>query len=424
LFAHSGGVAYALLKVGLHLRAKGQPEWEGYLQRALSLAQVCLRGLGADDDDPVSFFCGAPGALSIVCVASHALGNIPGSAVAFRQLLKIEERAMRHSEDELLFGRAGYLYCVQWVGEHTGLAIAQPAVDAQSRVASKIVERGREIARRVKRDPRLRSHAQPFPLLWLCFQQVFLGAAHGLVGVLSVLSVLYRSYPLLSTADREDVDNTLNALLRVRSSSGNLPSTLGERADEHVHWCHGAPGLPSLLAVAVAARGDLDGTLRRAAEMASEVVWRRGVLLKGFGLCHGISGSGYAFLSSLRLAGRFEGERQGGGVLGGECSECSEEVNDEAGTDLGTSQDLASTKEQSFGRSALVSRAAAFTEIVIRDDQHSNVRRAIATSKDPQRRVCGVPDSPSSLMEGDAGVVCFLLDACEPERAAFPGWDV
>ena len=33
---------------------------------------------------------------------------------------------------------------------------------------------------------------------------------------------------------------------------------------------------------------------------SAENVWQRGLLKKGLGLCHGISGNGYAFLSAYR----------------------------------------------------------------------------------------------------------------------------
>ena len=35
-----------------------------------------------------------------------------------------------------------------------------------------------------------------------------------------------------------------------------------------------------------------------------EVVWRRGLLRKGYGLCHGVAGNAYTFLQLLRLTGK------------------------------------------------------------------------------------------------------------------------
>lgn len=37
-----------------------------------------------------------------------------------------------------------------------------------------------------------------------------------------------------------------------------------------------------------------------AATMAGENIWLNGILKKGFGLCHGISGNGYGLLSLYR----------------------------------------------------------------------------------------------------------------------------
>lgn len=40
--------------------------------------------------------------------------------------------------------------------------------------------------------------------------------------------------------------------------------------------------------------------LKEAAECA-EVIWQRGLLRKGYGICHGTAGNGYAFLSLYKL---------------------------------------------------------------------------------------------------------------------------
>jgi len=37
------------------------------------------------------------------------------------------------------------------------------------------------------------------------------------------------------------------------------------------------------------------------AKQCGEVIWERGLLLKGFGICHGVSGNAYAFLKLYQL---------------------------------------------------------------------------------------------------------------------------
>ena len=39
------------------------------------------------------------------------------------------------------------------------------------------------------------------------------------------------------------------------------------------------------------------------ARQAAELVWRRGLLRKGYGLCHGAAGNGYTFLHVFQLTG-------------------------------------------------------------------------------------------------------------------------
>ena len=38
-----------------------------------------------------------------------------------------------------------------------------------------------------------------------------------------------------------------------------------------------------------------------AAKCFADLIWQRGLLKKGYGLCHGVSGNGYAFLGMFQL---------------------------------------------------------------------------------------------------------------------------
>ena len=49
--------------------------------------------------------------------------------------------------------------------------------------------------------------------------------------------------------------------------------------------------------------GDLSAECLQAAERAGDVVWSSGLLKKGPGLCHGVSGNGYALLALYRCTG-------------------------------------------------------------------------------------------------------------------------
>lgn len=361
-----GGIALAYLRAGLFCReaaglaAGAFPPPQPLFEKARKVAAQCLEADTAPGQ--VSFFCGPPGYLAILCASSVLMGDSSSASVHLRQLLEWAPAACQHSEDELLFGRAGYIYTLLWTRSYCGPDAADFETPLRE-TAESLVARGQALAKRRYRD---------WPLMWHCFQEPYIGAAHGVVGI---LAMLFRCYGVLSQQSQQLVSATLDKLLDARFQSGNLPIVLGDQRDEHVHWCHGGPGLPALAAAAAAAVGaDPGGLLRKAALQAGEVVWARGVILKGNGLCHGLAGNGYAFLSLYRLTGEEEH----------------------------------------------LQRAWAFAALL----DHHPLQEAIAQQPDRQRRVPGVPDSPFSLMEGTAGVFCFLLDAARPARAAFPAWEL
>ncbi|KAM0997744.1 hypothetical protein ACFX2C_007596 [Malus domestica] len=113
------------------------------------------------------------------------------------------------------------------------------------------------------------------------------GAAHGLAGIMHIKN---------------------------RFPSSNFPSRDGSESDRLVHWCHGAPGVALTLVRAAEVFGDEE--FLRAAIDAGEVVWNWG-LLKRVGICHGISGNTYVFLSLYRLTGK----RPKTHIRGGRCME-------------------------------------------------------------------------------------------------------
>lgn len=180
--------------------------------------------------------------------------------------------------------------------------------------------------------------------------------------------------PLFLDSDA-DIDNTVRTcvdyLLSLQTTTGNFPCSMDEvdrsgrslrdNDDELVHWCHGAPGVIYMMAAAYLRWKDqryLDSCKR-----AGDLVWRKGLLRKGPGICHGVAGNGYVFLLLYRL-----------------------------------------TSDKRY-----LYRAAKFADFM----------------NSPQFQVdARIPDSPYSLYEGIAGTACFLADLIEPDKAHFPFQDV
>ena len=67
-----------------------------------------------------------------------------------------------------------------------------------------------------------------------------------------------------------------------------------------VQWCHGSPGIVTAFADFPKQRSSAVDTLL---VQAGNLVWSAGPLTKGYGLCHGTAGNGYAFLQLYQRTG-------------------------------------------------------------------------------------------------------------------------
>ncbi len=116
-----------------------------------------------------------------------------------------------------------------------------------------------------------------------------LGPAHGLVG-----NVLALRQGLPTEAKEALERDTAAALARVAAAEDGLANwPKGETA---LQWCSGAPG------IVVSAADYLDEELLLA---GAELVWRAGPHgdEKGYGICHGTAGNGYALLKTFERTG-------------------------------------------------------------------------------------------------------------------------
>ena len=135
------------------------------------------------------------------------------------------------------------------------------------------------------------------------------------------------------------VKPSVDHVCRLKFPSGNYPPCVGDTRDQLVHWCHGSPGVvymllqaykvhpgaclntptshpsvsPSTRLIAVGCvlsvpsrpvpRPQVFGVAQylEDAVQCGEVVWQRGLLKKGYGLCHGAAGNAYTFLALYKL---------------------------------------------------------------------------------------------------------------------------
>ncbi|CAH1428627.1 unnamed protein product [Lactuca virosa] len=153
-------------------------------------------------------------------------------------------------------------------------------------------------------------------------------------------------------------------MINNRFSNGNYQSSEGSNSDHLIHWCHGAPGMALTLTKAATVFGS-DEFLKAAID-AGEVVWKRG-LLKKVGICHGISGNAYVFLSLYRLTGDIK----------------------------------------------FLYRAKAFATFLYHKSQTLITQGSMHGG-----------DRPFSLFEGIGGTAYLFLDMVDPSMARFPAYEI
>jgi len=310
--------------------------------------------------------CPTVGALSMKLALLVKVDQIEEARSVANEILRLGQscrspvECLGSSECEILYGRAGYLTAIIWARQQ--LRDATFGTSVVVKTVRTIIENGIATAKK---------HQTNLPLLWEWHESLYLGAAHGVVGILCTLLNFVDELPLSSarliqqTIDALDTEQTL--------PSGNLRSSIGREKDKLVHWCHGSPGHVLLLVKACAVFGEKH-YLRRAETLCDDVIYPRGILRKGVGLCHGISGNAYCFLSVYR--GRLLEQKKG------------------------KSTDQAALAENE----RYLQMARDFASFAI--DKHAALEN--------------IPDRPHTLFEGMAGLATLLLDLQDPENAAFP----
>ncbi|XVE49903.1 hypothetical protein DITRI_Ditri01bG0119100 [Diplodiscus trichospermus] len=294
----------------------------------------------------VTFLCGRAGVCALGAVAAKHAG---GQELLNYYLTQFREiKLSRNLPDELLYGRAGFLWACLFLNKHLGEGTI-PSITTRA-VVDEIIKSGRALGKK----------GGGSPLMFEWYGEKYWGAAHGLAGIMHVLMDME-----LKPDEIQDVKGTLRYMIRNRFPSGNYPASEQDRKrDVLVHWCHGAPGIALTLVKAAEVFGD-DEFLEAAVD-AAEVVWNRG-LLKRVGICHGISGNAYVFLSLYRKTGNLE----------------------------------------------FLYRAKAFACFLL-DRAHKLISKGEMHGG----------DSPYSLFEGIGGMAYLFLDMIEPLGSRFPAYEL
>ncbi|KAI3379101.1 hypothetical protein SNEBB_007993 [Seison nebaliae] len=197
--------------------------------------------------------------------------------------------------DEMLTGKAGYLMGLKYLSE---LLIKMN----YSNILSTIDEVIEGVVRQIMRNGMKNSTSN---LQWYWHDKEYYGGAHGVCGIVGTLLMNHRH---LNNEQLNLIYRKIRRILTFQNHDGNIPSSKSSRnrQAELVHWCHGAPGYVPLLILMNNVRKERNLSLEEFDEMKilndfGELIWKKGLLKKGPGLCHGISGNGYMFLYLFKL---------------------------------------------------------------------------------------------------------------------------
>ncbi|KAF9554810.1 Lanthionine synthetase C-like protein [Agrocybe pediades] len=216
---------------------------------------------------------------------------------------------------EVLYGRAGLLYALLYLrkafqGKDETSVHDLTSDKVLSSLVDSIMTRGKHGGFLLSSEFRTGDFAHLPPLMWTWHGKRYLGGAHGVAGILHILlccpgSVIQKHLP--------DIFGTISWLMEIQDDDGNWPSKAPTQRgfsspNDLIQWCHGAPGMIILLSTAlrvlheqeekiVVEEGFTD-KIRRSIESAANLVYKRGLLRKGVGLCHGVAGSVYALLAA------------------------------------------------------------------------------------------------------------------------------
>ncbi|KAJ7653299.1 hypothetical protein DFH06DRAFT_1205264 [Mycena polygramma] len=362
-------------------------------------------------------------AIDYVCTATTVNQSpFSDSWAACAQLIK-SATSMAISEDrrsdtdddggcEILYGRAGLLYAIlrlrgaSWRRDinsadstSADLITTTRALSSEAQLellVQSIIHRGQSGAAAYAAE--LDGKLPAPPLMWTWHGKRYLGAAHGVAGILHVLLLcpaeVIRPY-------MESILLTVDWLIGCQDPQGNWPSAAPtggstEHEKELVQWCHGASGILLVLCTVLRCATPTSAGPRLEKVIASvqagaSLVYRHGLLSKGLGLCHGVAGSVFALLA----------------------------VSDVLDT-VRIQKSKTTKSKASQGERYYLARAVHLAQLAANHEAMT------------ARGEMGTPDHPWSLYEGMAGMCCAWAEVLRRltvkqgrpcDRSGMPGFD-
>ena len=319
-----------------------------------------------------SFFFGESGIYLMGCILSKIINDNKLFEKNYKKLINLKEISfLENCELELLYGTTGYLYSLLMLKKECEDLIKDKKDFDKIifDITNKLINEG---IKHMKLNNCDKCLLYPFPLSHKK-QKLYMGGAHGLIGVIYLILCYIKYYPKNLTQDQiKLIKKSIDYIGSTQTEKGNFPSDVnGLKDDILVHFCHGCVGAVHLFNLAYQIFND--EKYKTILLNINNSLWKRGLLLKGNGICHGISGNAYSLYKIFLF-----------------------------------------TNDEKFKNEALCFAKATYDNYV---------QDKVKLYEDPQRYMVGIPDTPYSLMEGTGGTLCFYYDLLSGNMC-FPGYEI
>ena len=349
-----------------------------------------------------SFFMGDSGIYLFYCIYSSEINKKALFEENFNKLINLKEISeSKYSEVELLYGTTGYLYSLLFLkkyllsqdNKNNNNVVDKNQIktldDTILDIYNILLNSGLKSMKKYKWD---KSLLFPFHVSGNKPPKFYLGAAHGLIGSLYMLLSTIKFYPellkqeiSLNNSKTTTYEILLKSLKFTQSlqikSTGNFPSDMeGNDSGDKVHFCHGCIG--AIYLFLLAEEFFPNNGFKETALLSNNSLWERGLLYKGNGVCHGMSGVIYGLIKLYKY-----------------------------------------TKNELYLKEAIGICYGTFDP---------EIQKLVGEYVDPQRKCKGIPDTPYSLMEGEGGCLVMYYDLMlilsnknnSDFIAIFPGYEI
>ncbi|KAI9934172.1 hypothetical protein ASPWEDRAFT_67057 [Aspergillus wentii DTO 134E9] len=350
-------------------------------------------------------------ATPLAAVVTRALAASPGSALSKDDISCLQqgvEMALYNGHlvahdgrnmggDEPLYGRTGLLLSLLNIRAHSYDDETQKALNSIFEAIPKLVDVVIAGGQTGSTEYKNRyGEKDSMPLMWPWMENYYgLGSVHGASGIISVVigcnkkEINDSHFPLIA--------ETITSICKFCiAHNGHLPMTIPylnpTKTTHTLQVCHGSPGILLLMACV---RRNVHLTSNywqpewdEAICLASDRVWEEGLISKGGGICHGITGNAWPLLfvhdsfqydtELMETARRNYMERTKTSDVPGIKGDCGDQF---------------------------LSRALAFM-------LHARETPPYNTSPQPGSNDYRSPDSPYALTEGLPGTVCAWAASC------------